>query len=73
MLQCECLPTCPFFNDKMKEKTAMAQIYKDKYCLGGYKNECARYIVRERLGKEKVPTDLYPNQKDIALKLIAAH
>ncbi len=70
MLECECLGACPFFNDKMKEKPAMARVYKDKYCLGGHKIECARYTVRNAIGKENVPLELYPNQMDTALKFI---
>jgi hypothetical protein len=71
MLECECLATCPFFNDKMKEKPAMAKVYKEKYCLGGHKTECARYSVRNAIGKENVPLDLYPNQMDTANIIIA--
>lgn len=69
MANCECLETCPFFNDRMAEKPAMAQVYKNKYCLGD-KTNCARYYVRGKLGKDKVPIDLYPNQMDKA-KLVA--
>lgn len=71
MAECECLPGCPFFNDKMKDQPAMTQIYKKRYCLSDEKNNCARYVVRAALGKEKVPFDLYPNQIDRANLLIS--
>jgi hypothetical protein len=71
MKKCECLEKCPFFNDKMKEKPALAQIYKRKYCLEGGKEECARYKVRKTLGPDHVPFDLYPNQADKADTLLA--
>jgi hypothetical protein len=71
MSECEFLPACPFFNDKMKDLPGLTQIYKKKYCLGDEKNNCARLIVRNTLGKEKVPTDLYPNQIEKANMLIA--
>ena len=71
MSECECVPACPFFNDKMKEKPVMAQMYNSKYCLGGKKEECARYIVRGAIGKENVPLDLYPNQIESAKSIIA--
>ena len=70
MEKCECIAVCPFFNDKMKEKPGMAEMYKKKYCLGEHKNECARYIVRGAIGKENVPIDLYPNQHESAKQII---
>jgi len=72
MLECECLPGCPFFNDKLKDMPAIAQIYKKKYCMGGEKHSCARYIVRNALGKDNVPIDLYPNQIERANALISS-
>jgi hypothetical protein len=62
MAECECLPGCPFFNDKMKEKPATAQTYKNNYCLGGENDKCARHQIKVALGKENVPGDLYPSQ-----------
>ena len=70
MNQCECLEKCPFFNDKMKESPALSQIYKKRFCLEGDKNNCARYRVRQALGPENVPGDLYPNQTERADKII---
>lgn len=71
MAACECLPACIFFNDKMKNQPGMTQIYKKQYCLGGGKDDCARHMVKEALGADKVPQDLYPNQVEKARALIA--
>jgi hypothetical protein len=62
MAECECLAGCPFFNDRMKEKPATAEIYKKNYCLGGENTDCARHQIKVALGKENVPGDLYPTQ-----------
>jgi hypothetical protein len=72
MAKCECLEGCIFFNDKMKERPAMGQLYKKEFCLGGDNAHCARYMVRTALGRDRVPVDLYPNQIDRAAQLIAA-
>jgi len=70
MAKCECLVTCPFFNDKMKNMQGMANIYKNKYCLGD-NSACARYMVFKALGSGTVPSDLFPNMHDRAKALIA--
>ena len=69
MAQCECLSGCPFFYDKMENMPAMAEMYKNKYCLGSSDN-CARHIVFSTLGKSAVPTDLYPNDMSYAKRVI---
>ncbi|MCE1251925.1 MAG: hypothetical protein LWX83_00075 [Anaerolineae bacterium] len=69
MAECECLSGCIFFNDKMADKPATSEMLKRRYCLGDSR-ECARFMVRASLGKDKVPGNLYPNQKDKALELI---
>ena len=69
MAECECLEGCPFFNDHMKDLEGMANIYKRKYCLGD-NTECARHMVFLTLGKEAVPSDLYPNMRDRARKIL---
>jgi hypothetical protein len=71
MANCECLPGCPFFNDKMAEKPATANIMKKKYCLGD-NSECARYIIFKSVGKEHVPSDLFPSQHERINKIIEA-
>ena len=63
MADCECLPGCPFFNDRMTGMPTMAEVMKKKYCRGNFE-ACARFTVRKKLGKDKVPSDLFPNQMD---------
>jgi len=70
MADCECLPKCPFFNDKMQGVPAMISILKNKYCRGD-NSICARYMVFKALGRERVPADLFPNQVERAQGLIS--
>ncbi len=69
MAECECLPSCPFFNDKMKNMPTTANVYKKRYCLGD-NTKCARYMVFKALGKERVPLDLFPNQIEVAKEIL---
>ncbi|MBN1648272.1 MAG: hypothetical protein JW874_09580 [Spirochaetales bacterium] len=69
MADCECLPGCPFFNDRMGSKPATADLYKMQYCKSDFET-CARYMVFKALGKPAVPGDLYPNQKDRATEIL---
>lgn len=69
MDDCQCISGCPFFNNKMSNMPAMANILKKRYCQGDF-NECARFTVFTALGKGKVPIDLYPNQMDVAITFI---
>lgn len=71
MAECEYLPGCPFFNDKMKNMPAIADQFKKKYCLGE-NSTCARFVVLRALGREKVPATLFPNQMDKAQGILAA-
>ena len=70
MADCELLAKCIFFNDKMANMPAMAEMLKKKYCRGDSSN-CARFVVCKSLGREKVPGDLTPSQMDRAQKLMA--
>ncbi len=69
MAKCECLAKCDFFNDKMANMPSTANIIKSKYCEGD-NSICARYIVFNVLGKEGVPSDMFPTQIERAKELI---
>ncbi len=69
MAECEKLPTCPFFYDRMENMPAMAGIMKRRYCLDS-NEQCARYLVFRALGPERVPSDLFPGDADYAKQLI---
>lgn len=71
MADCECLPTCPFFNEQMADMPSMSQIIKRRYCRGS-NVRCARHIVFRALGRDAVPEDLYPSQVDRAEEIIGA-
>lgn len=70
MADCECVGGCVFFNDKMANMPGMAGIFKDKYCKND-NAKCARFMIFKKLGKPRVPADLYPNQTARAEMLIA--
>ncbi|MBN2722570.1 MAG: hypothetical protein JXR95_00705 [Deltaproteobacteria bacterium] len=68
-MDCKCLPGCPFFNDKMANMPAMANIMKKKYCQGNFES-CARYMIFSVKGKPAVPSDLFPNEVEKAKKIL---
>jgi len=70
MPKCECLETCIFFNDKMKDKPITSERYKRIYCLEDNIN-CARYFIFKKLGKTSVPTDLFPIDMERAKKIVS--
>lgn len=69
MADCQMLPGCIFFNDKMQNMPSTAGLFKERYCRGNAA-DCARYIVATRLGREKVPTDIFPNDRIRAERLV---
>lgn len=69
MPNCPFIAGCLFFNDKMKNMPATSGIYKRNYCQGDNTN-CARFMVRQALGGEHVPEDLFPNQRERAEALL---
>ncbi len=69
MADCQSLVACPFFNDKMANMPTIAGLMKRHKCQG-YFEDCARYMVKSKKGKEMVPDNLFPNQKERALQII---
>ena len=65
MAACVCLEKCPFFNDKMANMPAMADLYKKNYCNGD-STHCARFMIFKVKGKDAVPADLFPNNVEKA-------
>ena len=70
MGECELLSSCPFFQDKMANMPATAEMLKGRYCRKD-NSRCARFMVFKALGREKVPADLFPNQVEKAQEIIA--
>lgn len=67
---CKLLEQCTFFKEKMTDMPSTAKIIMTKYCWEGGSSTCARYLVFEKLGKEKVPQDLLPNQTDMMEEIL---
>ena len=70
MGDCEFIEMCPFFQDKLAEKPVEIEELKEKYCRKNNLN-CARFMIAQAVGKEKMPPDLYPDEKTIAYQVIA--
>lgn len=61
MAYCELFEKCPFFRFKLANLPAVVEMYEEHYCSGN-QSACARYVVFQALGRDKVPIDLFPNQ-----------
>ena len=70
MAECAFMADCPFFNGRMASMPRVAEVYSKRYCSGD-SSQCAIYIVSMVLGKEKIPEDLFPSQKERALRFIS--
>jgi hypothetical protein len=69
MKVCENYENCPYFEEVLPNSTALAEMYKNMYCLSN-KGGCARYMVAVVLGKESVPIDLEPYMSHQAEEII---
>ncbi|MBN2657217.1 MAG: methyl-accepting chemotaxis protein [Spirochaetales bacterium] len=65
--ECPMIGGCAFFNDKMGNMPAAANMFKQNYCRGNFA-DCARYIVKQATGVAH-PT-LMPNQGEDVGKII---
>jgi hypothetical protein len=70
MPDCEKLEGCPFFNGRLAQMPALSDMVRKHYCHGDYV-ACARYIVSRAKGRDAVPADLFPNQKEKVPALLA--
>lgn len=70
MAECEFIIKCPFFNDELSGKTDEVDEMKEKYCKNNNLN-CSRYMVVNSIGKEFMPPNLYPHEKQRAYLAIA--
>ena len=69
MAHCELLTICPFFNDQLKNMPAASNMMKRLYCRWIFA-KCARYKVVIVLGKNKVPSDLFPGDSRRAEEIL---
>jgi len=70
MAACEMVERCIFFNDRMRDYPFAADQMKQRYCLED-NTDCARHIVLDALGREHVPTDLFPHDVERAETIVA--
>jgi hypothetical protein len=63
------IETCEFFNAAMTEMPTVAEMMKRQHCHRDH-DSCARTTVLDRLGHERVPVDLAPNEHDRARQII---
>ncbi|MDC7235901.1 MAG: hypothetical protein PQJ58_21945 [Spirochaetales bacterium] len=70
MGECEFIEKCPFFNDALSGDFDAIDDMKVKYCKSNNLN-CARYMVANALGKEFMPSNLFPHEKQRAYLEIA--
>jgi hypothetical protein len=69
MADCECLPGCLFFNNKMTDMPVTADRLKNHYCKGD-NSDCARHMVVVAKGKTAVPVDLFPQNIERARAIL---
>ncbi len=69
MQECDLIEKCPFYNDQLKGDKEQIDAMKEKYCKVNNLN-CARYMIFMALGRESVPKELFPHQKDRAYEVI---
>lgn len=69
-MQCEYIDDCVFFNDHMDGVSATISLFKRMYCNGNCLN-CARHMVAKRMGCNKIPPTLYPDNRREAFRMIS--
>ena len=60
---CQLTENCIFFNEHMPVKSSLLDNYRKYYCGNNF-HSCSRYIVKESLGIDYVPIDLFPHQQE---------
>ena len=70
MADCDRLPTCIFFNDRMENMPTVAALLKRQYCQGNFE-ACARFRVAAKVGSTSVPANLFPQDSAAADRIVA--
>lgn len=68
-MECELCSSCSFCRKSMGELNGTLKYVRSKYCKKN-SEDCARYIVYKALGRDRVPDDLFPGEKERAFKII---
>jgi hypothetical protein len=67
---CEIFEGCRFFEEELSALPVTAEMFRAHYCHGNH-HSCARKMIVERLGRDAVPGDLFPNQVVRARKILS--
>jgi len=67
-MDCELMELCPFFQNASADSKAVS-LLREVYCRGS-QQQCARYVILKTVGREHVPSTLYPNQIHLAESII---
>lgn len=70
-MTCELIENCVFYSNTQRSKPVTAKIYKSIFCDLDFA-KCARSLIANQLGREYVPPDLAPHQKDRIQEIIRA-
>lgn len=62
MTACDLLEQCMFYKCQITDLATTTRTLKMRYCKGGGNSACARYIVCKKIGVEKIPENLFPDQ-----------
>ncbi|GAM09027.1 hypothetical protein OR1_01301 [Geobacter sp. OR-1] len=69
MAECVNYNKCSYFVENLKNSPNTASMVQNSYCRGKFE-QCARFIIFEKLGETRVPPDLSPSDKQRAEKIL---
>ena len=70
MKHCEFYENCELFSaDQSIHMPKLFSMFRERYCLGGH-DQCARYHVTRRAGKQYVPSFMLPTQMEWAEMIV---
>lgn len=70
MQQCERFQGCKFFQGRIANMPHFVDVFQSRYCLGQHEH-CARFRVAKQFGPAAIPFDMYPNDFEMADKILA--
>lgn len=71
MANCPSTAKCPFLHDEMANIPPAAGALRRTYCQGTFER-CARFVVKQAMGKDAVSADLLPADIGRARKVLQA-
>ncbi len=67
---CPLIKTCLFVIQSQKEMPELVEKLKDSYCLKNF-DACARKVIADVIGRDKVPAQMMPHQNMWAEQVLA--